>query len=235
MIRSILFDVDQTLLDYHASEALAVTRFFAAHGLTADDAAIARASALSWGYWDELNLSDTHLPSVRENWIENYTLAVFRFIEQLKIEYRFPASATAEEYMTLFAHSAVPYPDTVPVLTALSEKFSLSVASNGLTACQTSRLAPYPFFTHLFISQSVGSLKPDVKFFRKALEITGVPPEETLMVGDSLLSDIEGASAAGIHTLWLNRRGAKNEASVRPEGEIHSLTELLSHKMLNRG
>ena len=235
MLRCILFDVDQTLLSYHASEALAVTRFFAAHGFTADKAAIARASTLSWGYWDELRLSDTYLPSVRKSWNENYKLAVSRFIDQLKIEYKFPSSATVEEYMDFFAHSAVPFPDTRPVLTALSNDFTLCAASNGLTACQTSRLSEYPYFKHLFISESLGCLKPDPAFFQKALAVAGYPPEETLMVGDSLYSDILGAKAAGLHTLWLNRGGAKNETDVLPEGEIHSLTELLSHKMLYRG
>ncbi len=235
MIRSILFDVDQTLLDYHASEALAVTRFFASHGFCADAAAIARASTLSWHYWDELRLSDTHLPDVQAHWTENYRLAVFRFIEQLKVEYALPASATAEEYMDIFSHCSVPFPDTVSTLSALSKDFSLCAASNGLTACQTSRLSQLPFFSRLFISEDIGFVKPNTGFFRKALDLTGIPAEETLMVGDSLQSDIEGALAAGIHTLRLNRNGSENKTSIVPEGEIHSLAELISHPVLQRG
>lgn len=67
--------------------------------------------------------------------------------------------------------------------------------------------------------------KPMPHIFRAALARLGVPPEEAVMVGDSLASDVQGAQAVGLHTIWLAPPGAV-ASEVRPDLTIHGFAEL---------
>jgi HAD superfamily hydrolase (TIGR01450 family) len=67
--------------------------------------------------------------------------------------------------------------------------------------------------------------KPMPHIFRVALARLGVPPGETAMVGDSLTSDVRGAQAVGLRTIWLAPLGAA-AGDVRPDLTIHDFAEL---------
>ena len=72
----------------------------------------------------------------------------------------------------------------------------------------------------VFTSEDAGSYKPRKELFELALQRTGLNPDEVIHIGDSISSDVKGASAVGINTLWLNRFGK----SV-PDG-VNSITSL---------
>ena len=72
----------------------------------------------------------------------------------------------------------------------------------------------------VFTSEDAGSYKPRKELFELALQKTGLNPDEVIHIGDSISSDVKGASAVGINTLWLNRFGK----SV-PDG-VNSITSL---------
>ena len=63
------------------------------------------------------------------------------------------------------------------------------------------------YFDPVVLSWDAGWAKPDIRFFRHALRLTGIPPAFTLHVGDSLSEDFEGAAAAGMRALLLDRKG----------------------------
>ena len=73
----------------------------------------------------------------------------------------------------------------------------------------------------VFTSEDARAYKPRRELFELALEKTGLAPEEVIHIGDSISSDVKGASALGIHTLWLNRFGKEI-----PDG-IKSISTLL--------
>lgn len=77
----------------------------------------------------------------------------------------------------------------------------------------------------VFTSEDARSYKPRKELFKLALEKTGHQPEEVVHIGDSLGSDVNGAAAAGIRAVWLNRRGRDIPDSVTA---VRSLTELIS-------
>ena len=84
------------------------------------------------------------------------------------------------------------------------------------------------------ISGEVGSGKPDPEIFGVALTALGVPPHRAAHVGDSLESDVRGAVRAGIHAVWLNRRGAtRPPGAAKPGATIRTLAELPG--LLGRG
>jgi putative hydrolase of the HAD superfamily len=62
-------------------------------------------------------------------------------------------------------------------------------------------------FDVLAISEAEGIAKPDPRIFTATLERLGCSADETVMVGDSWSADVEGAHAAGLRAIWLNRYG----------------------------
>ena len=88
---------------------------------------------------------------------------------------------------------------------------------------------------HILVSEDLGVWKPDSRIFERALELTGSQPSESVMIGDSLHTDIAGAGSIGIGTIWINQYGySLDEAIHEPDeivttpGEAASLIELLS-------
>lgn len=81
-------------------------------------------------------------------------------------------------------------------------------------------------FDHVLTSEDVRSYKPRPELFLQALKVLGVPGNDALHVGDSLSSDVAGATAVGVPVAWLNRTGREHPTEIRPWAEVTSLTEL---------
>ena len=76
-----------------------------------------------------------------------------------------------------------------------------------------------PHLDAVAISEEIGIRKPRPEIFRAVLERLGVPPEETLHVGDRLKDDVRGAAEVGITPVWLTRRVRDpDEALSRHDG-----------------
>lgn len=122
------------------------------------------------------------------------------------------------------------YEETLETLSHLQGKFKLLLLTNGCPALQQEKLDGVPelapFFDEIIISGSFGKGKPDPSIFEHALSKLGVQPEESMMVGDKLTTDIRGALSAGIQSVWINRENKVNTESYVPDHEIKHLSEL---------
>ena len=78
----------------------------------------------------------------------------------------------------------------------------------------------------VFTSEDARSYKPRKELFEMALSKTGLKPDEVIHIGDSVSSDVKGASALGIKTLWLNRFGKEIPGGVT---SISNLLEVFMH------
>ncbi len=105
------------------------------------------------------------------------------------------------------------------------------VIMNGAPAVQRhliQTLALEPHMEHVVLGEIEGYSKPDVRLFKRALELAGVDADQMLYVGDSPLTDILGASRAGIPTVWFNTGRRRLPRSFpTPDFTISTLTELL--------
>jgi putative hydrolase of the HAD superfamily len=111
-----------------------------------------------------------------------------------------------------YGHFAEPgvwdlYPETIEVLDALHGRFELAVISNfdGRLRMILEHLGVTKFFAHLFISSELGADKPDPAIYRRALQLSGIQPDEALHVGDDPERDWKGATAAGLSIFRLER------------------------------
>jgi len=147
--------------------------------------------------------------------VEDETLA-----ESLALQ--FAAERRSRPYM---------YEETLEVLDQLRGKVKLLLLTNGCPALQQEKLNGVPelipYFDHVVISGSFGKGKPDKEIFLHALEKLGVTPEQGVMVGDKLTTDIRGGLAAGLTTVWINRTGKNPSPEIQPHYEISHLAELL--------
>lgn len=116
------------------------------------------------------------------------------------------------------------YPDAEPALRGLRDRgLRLVVVSNW--DCSLGRVLERCGLAELLdgavSSAEAGSRKPDPAIFERALELAGCEADEALHVGDTPEEDVEGARAAGIRALLLDRDGSG--------GEIASLGEIGEH------
>ena len=85
----------------------------------------------------------------------------------------------------------------------------------------------YRFFEKVFVSQEIGHNKPSRAYFDGCIaQIPGFDPKKTIIVGDSLSSDIKGGINAGIATCWVNPAHAPGREDIRPDYEIEYLNQL---------
>lgn len=230
----IIFDIDDTLLDFGAAYAAAAGKIAGVLGVR-DLPLFEKADRVcGWRAWEECGLERTGDPDVQKNYHRYYMQYVYKHYAYLTGELQL--NADPEEmtcrYLDAVTQSKVPMEkDTLTVYRKLAENHRLVLAGNGLTGMQTARTSAFaPYTYRIFISESVGAIKPTASFFDHVLRDLGCRPEECLMVGDSLSNDIRGAKAAGMDTCWYNPRGKTVPADAGADhviGSIRELTDIL--------
>ncbi len=221
--RYILFDADDTLVDYRADAARSFHAALRAAGKDTPEAFEACFS-FDYGNWDRIGLSDVHLPHIQKSFhalYREHVTAIFRHAEET-VGLNGRAEEAERAFLAAFAERGTLIEGAVEAVTALKRRFGVYGATNGLSELQRPRLAHIPL-DGVFVSEEIGAIKPTAAFFEWVEHALGAGPGELLMVGDSLASDIEGARRAGIDCIWFNRRGLPCPQGVR---EISFLTQL---------
>ena len=98
------------------------------------------------------------------------------------------------------------------------------ISNNGLSYVEEGMRDKDLHPAGIICGDMVRAYKPHREIFQKALEVSGLGPEEVIHIGDSVTSDVAGAAAAGITALLLDRKGDKTCEGVTV---IHSLTEAI--------
>lgn len=226
MIRNIIFDLDDTLFDFQKAERIALSKVLTDLGIEPNENVLRRYNVLNQAQWKRLERGELTLDQVKTT---RYQL----LFEELGLDYS-PKDATAryEHYLGI-GHYYIE--GALRLLETLYGKYRLYLASNGTPAVQRSRLKSAGighYFEEIFISQEIGHKKPDRDFFEYCFaHAPKMRPEESVIVGDSLTSDILGGKNAGIKTVWFHPRetqvnAAKTGRMIVPDYTIRSLDEL---------
>ncbi|KIL49432.1 HAD family hydrolase [Jeotgalibacillus soli] len=132
-----------------------------------------------------------------------------------------------QDYLDHFQASCIAFPGMVSTLQSLREKgFKLGMITNGLEIMQTRSirgLGIEPFFEEILISEKEGCAKPNPIIFQRALERLNVKTEEAVYVGDHPVNDIEAAQLVGMKAVWKKHSFSQN---VKADAEIDELEEL---------
>lgn len=219
MIEFLLIDLDDTILDFHKAEAVALEKTLRSLGLEPTDTVMTRYSQINKEHWERLERKE----------ITREFLLVSRFA-QLMDEFGIAVSAElcARTYEGNLSQGHYFMPGAKEAVEALSKKYKLYITSNGTSKIQAGRLesaAISHFFQDIFISQDIGVNKPDKGYFDRCFaRIPGFDPQKAMIVGDSLTSDILGGKNAGISTCWVNPKGLAPRADIVPDYEIAALS-----------
>lgn len=140
------------------------------------------------------------------------------------------ADAFHAHYMSIGPDYIKPFGGLVELMEQLSQSHKLAVITNGPSDAQWMKMQCLGMDRFIpedlvFISGNLGVAKPDARIFQHALEVLGVQPSEALHVGDSYTHDAEGALAAGLDAVWLNRSGTVRSTHPRIK-VIRELKEL---------
>ena len=220
MIEFLLLDLDDTILDFHKAERLALSKTFRAFGLEPTETVLNRYHEINKWHWEQLELGKL----TRAQVLEGRFVQLFR---ELGLEVDAADCMRSYEHNLSIGHYFLPGAEEA--VKRLHEKYRLFLVSNGTAVVQQGRLTSaglYPYFEKVFISQEVGFNKPDKNYFDRCFaQIPGFDPSKALMVGDSLTSDIQGGINAGVRTVWVNP-AHKPADKIRPDYEIEALPQL---------
>lgn len=220
MIEFLLLDLDDTILDFHKAERLALSKTIRSFGIEPTDAILNRYHEINKWHWEQLELGKL----TRAQVLEGRFVQLFR---ELGLEVNAADCMKSYEHNLSIGHYFLPGAEAA--VKRLHQKYRLFLVSNGTAVVQQGRLTSaglYPYFEKVFISQEVGFNKPDKAFFDRCFaQIPGFEPAKALMVGDSLTSDIQGGINAGLRTVWVNP-AHKPAGKIRPDYEIEALSQL---------
>ena len=221
MMEFLLLDLDDTTLDFHKAERIAVAKTLGDFGVEPTDAVLSRYHVINRQHWERLERGELTRDQVQEG--------RFRVLfEELGREADPVAVTRAYEHNLGIGHYFLPGAEEA--VQSLHQNYRLFLASNGTASVQHSRLTSaglYPYFEKVFVSQNIGFNKPSKDYFDACFsEIPGFDPQRAMMVGDSLTSDILGGINAGIKTCWVNPSHAPARADIQPDYEIENLSQL---------
>jgi len=220
--QTVLFDADNTLFDFSRAEREAITLTMQAFLIAPDEARIALYSRMNDAFWKRLERGE----------ISKSELRVARFAEFLTaMGVEADAEAMAQVYVEKLSLQAYPVSGAVELVKALASAHRLYIVTNGIASVQRRRFAAssfVPYFRDLFISEEIGYEKPHPAFFVEvARRVPDFDAATTLVVGDSLSSDIAGGIAAGLDTCWYNPQNAPNCKNLPITYTIRTLEALL--------
>lgn len=223
MIRTILWDIDGTLLDFLKSEDYGIRTCLEEIGFYGcDDAMLGRYSKINRRHWEALERGEMSKPEVlvgrfrcffEAEGIACPDVEAFNRSYQQKLGEKFFENERSLELCRRLKGRVRQYAVTNGTVTAQRNKLRYS----GLGACMDG----------VFISDEIGAEKPTQAFFDAVFREIGRPaPGEAMIVGDSLTSDMRGGNTAGLVCCWYNPRCEKNDLGVRVDYEIRSIWEV---------
>jgi 2-haloacid dehalogenase len=218
-----LFDLDDTLLDFKASEQLSFVRTMQALGLDEGiDVLFPRYQAINIALWREFETGAVSKDFLK---VERFR----RTFAQNALD--LDPAAASHLYLESLSDTVVLIDGAKQVCAALSAIGEVGIVTNGVEHIQTRRIASSGLKDHIsFVSTSeaCGHAKPDSRFFDYATKMArAFAHMDTVIVGDRLDADILGANRFGIDSCWFNPDGAANASEAVPTCEVRHLDQIL--------
>ena len=217
----LLFDADNTLFDFDAANHNAFARTCEYCGLTYSEELYEFYESINRPLWQQLDRGEVTKEFLV---VERFR----RFLAAMNVEAD-PAECNRIQLAGL-GSSTVLLPHALEVIETLSRTHKLYIVTNAVASVQRSRLANSaiaPYITAAFISEEAGAAKPSRAYFDYVFaHIEGITPENCLVIGDSLSSDIRGANNAGLPCCWYNLNSEPRPEDLTIDYEIHDLREL---------
>lgn len=219
---TLFLDMDNTILDFSASERHAIKQLFENYGLPCGDDAVKTYSRINDSYWKKFERGE----------LKKSEIVTARFRDTLKLfgEERDFARMN-DDYFHLLSKCYFKTEGADEVLGYLkSSGYLLYATTNGVSRTQHNRISGAgikDYFDGIFVSEDAGFQKPDRRYFDYAVQnCAESDTSKILVIGDSMTSDIRGGINAGLDTCWYNAHG--EEKLFEPTYEITDIHDLVN-------
>lgn len=224
MVKTVIFDIDNTLYDYNQADAVAfgvLTDYVTERiGLPADTFAILHQKAMR-----DMEASMGDVAAVH-----NRLLRYQHILEEEGLPLYPHALEMEGRYWDSFLEALAPSPGAEEAMGQLKEQaVKIGIGTNMTASIQfkkLDRLGLLPFVDFIVSSEEAGVEKPDPAFFRQCIEKAGCGYAECLFVGDSLKKDAQGAAAVGMQAVWYRPGGFVPEEAVAQITDLRSLPQM---------
>lgn len=223
MYKYLIFDLDDTLMDFKLAEKTAIAKVFTRHGIDDSDQTIELYSKINKEFWESFERGDIKREEIFTGRFERFLKVVGKALSPEKL---------SDDYFDKLSLCGFVYDGAKELLKALSKNHTLIAATNGHLPIQKSRIAlsglEKYFDGGIYISEALGTQKPEKEFFDIILsDLKNPPKSEVLVLGDSLTSDILGAKNSGLDSCYVDLRG-KGGGEELYTYRVTSLKEILN-------
>ncbi len=211
----LLLDLDYTLLDFDADMLMAFEKLYLHCGFDKlrpySPAMLELYESFNNKWWRKFEAGECTKPELFRN----------RFVDFLaETGFSGDPDQMNADYFYFLGAGGVAYPGALELLERLSKSHSVYITTNGNAPTAKTRIANSGIGKYIqgyFVSEAIGYPKPDKRYFDYvAAHIPGFQRESALVIGDSLLSDVQGAVNAGLDSLWYHPPGRSWEAETAP-------------------
>lgn len=217
----LLFDMDDTLLDFRSNETDSLNKLFNYYGYEFTEEVFRIYNSVNKQLWSDYEAGVISLEDIMKTRFSKTLALLGKTADGGEWENRY------RELLGSGTQLIDGAPDICRNLAASRRSF---IITNGVTYTQIHRLKSsglYDYFENVFTSQMIGFQKPSMGFFRYVMtHIDGFNKESCLIIGDSLTTDIKGGLLSGIDTCWFNINSMNSPSDIKSTFTIADLSEL---------
>lgn len=221
---TLLFDADETLLDFKKDETFAIRRILDDFSIEKSEENVSAYKRINKNLWKLIEKGEIDKPTLKKTRFSIF----FKEIGYISKEDPF---ITNERYLSYLADAGSLLSGAKELIDELnSDGYDLYIVTNGIEKTQKKRLTKagiLPYFKEIFVSEAIGYQKPRKEYFDFVLsEIKEKDVSRVLLIGDSLTSDITGALNAGIPCAWLRHDPCATAGELHPDYIIDDIKEV---------
>ena len=220
-ITDVFFDLDHTLWDFEKNSALAFETVFKMQDLEVNMTHFLQFYVpINRQYWERYRKDEISQKELRYGRLKD-TFDLIKYpvtddlVELLSVEYI--------NYLPKFNHL---YDGTIEILDYLQPKYNLHIITNGFAEIQENKLNN-SYISHYFKSvtnsEMAGVKKPNPLIFDYALNLAQAKKENSIMIGDCIEADVQGALDAGLDAVFFNENNVPVEHRIK---QVNHLLEL---------
>ena len=219
--KTLLFDVDDTLLDFQKAEKSALRMLFEEKGMSLTSEIEAQYKKINKSLWTAFEEGEINRDEVVNT---RFSILFKEYGEEVD------GILFENNYRSYLEEGNQLMEGALQFINQIQSEYDLYIVTNGISKTQDKRLRNaglHALFQDVFVSEDTGFQKPMKEYFDYVFErIPNFAPEEGLIIGDSLSADIKGGYVAGIDTCWFNPERKLNDSGIIPTYEVHNFEEL---------
>ena len=221
---TLLFDADNTLLDFDKAENVALKKVLADYSLPATEENCRKYSEINDALWKRFEKGEIEKSVIKATRFKE-------FFEFMKVKEGYDPLKVNNTYISYLRDGGYTVEGASELCESLKKKgYDIYIITNGIAMTQARRLklsGLLPYIEDVFVSETIGFQKPRKEYFDYVLgSVKEKNKEKVLVIGDSLSSDIKGAQNAGLDYIWYNHRKEEIPENLSAKAIVCDIREL---------